>query len=174
MALGIPAIAWIENFALVFVVIAAAVLAILAMFWWASARVARAARARDLRRIAVPGHHMRPLHRASHHPLAGLHGRWTEVHVSQPVWSAWLTKPAVFRYPSAALRYHFAASASAFCMPILPSTTHIALFAQYGRTVPLTVVRSIRRRSFVGKSVRACDEQRLSQSRRSPTRQTCS
>jgi hypothetical protein len=34
MALGIPAIAWIENFALVFVVIAAAVLAIVAVFWW--------------------------------------------------------------------------------------------------------------------------------------------
>jgi len=34
MALGIPAIAWIENFALVFVVIVAAVLAIVAVFWW--------------------------------------------------------------------------------------------------------------------------------------------
>lgn len=34
MALGIPAIAWIENFALVFVVIAAAVLAIVVVFWW--------------------------------------------------------------------------------------------------------------------------------------------
>jgi len=32
MALGIPAIAWIENSA--FVVIAAAVLAIVAVFWW--------------------------------------------------------------------------------------------------------------------------------------------
>jgi hypothetical protein len=34
MALAIPAIAWIENFALVFVVIVAAVLAIVAVFWW--------------------------------------------------------------------------------------------------------------------------------------------
>jgi hypothetical protein len=34
MALGIPAIAWIEYSALIFVVIAAAVLAIVAVFWW--------------------------------------------------------------------------------------------------------------------------------------------
>jgi 2-haloacid dehalogenase len=45
---------------------------------------------------------------------------------------------------------------------------------QYGRTVPLTVVRSIRRRSVDGKSVRACEEQRLSHSRRSPKRHSCS
>ena len=35
--------------------------------------------------------------------------------------------------------------------------------AQYGRTVPCTVVRSIRRRWSDGKSSRACVEQRLSQ-----------
>ncbi len=34
MALGIPAIAWIENSALIFVLIAAGVLAIFAVFWW--------------------------------------------------------------------------------------------------------------------------------------------
>ena len=34
MALGIPAIAWIENSALMFVLIAAGVLAIIAVFWW--------------------------------------------------------------------------------------------------------------------------------------------
>ena len=34
MALGIPAIAWIENSALIFVLIAAAVLGIVAVFWW--------------------------------------------------------------------------------------------------------------------------------------------
>src|SRR5262245_8897059 len=34
MALGIPAIAWIEYSALIFVVIAAAILAIVAVFWW--------------------------------------------------------------------------------------------------------------------------------------------
>ena len=45
---------------------------------------------------------------------------------------------------------------------------------QYGRTLPSTVVRSISRRSVEGKSVRAWDEQRLSHSSRSPTRQTCS
>src|SRR5262249_26122660 len=44
--------------------------------------------------------------------------------------------------------------------------------AQYGRTVPFTVVRSISRRWSEGKSSRAWLEQRLSQTRRSPTRQT--
>lgn len=34
MALGIPAMAWIEYTALIFVVITAAVLAIVAVFWW--------------------------------------------------------------------------------------------------------------------------------------------
>jgi len=34
MALGIPAIAWIENSALIFVLIAAAVLGIAGIFWW--------------------------------------------------------------------------------------------------------------------------------------------
>jgi len=34
MALGIPAIAWIENSALIFVLIAAGVLGIVAVFWW--------------------------------------------------------------------------------------------------------------------------------------------
>jgi hypothetical protein len=34
MALGIPAIAWIENSALLFVLIAAGVLGIIAVFWW--------------------------------------------------------------------------------------------------------------------------------------------
>ena len=34
MALGIPAIAWIENSALIFVLIAAVVLGIVAVFWW--------------------------------------------------------------------------------------------------------------------------------------------
>jgi hypothetical protein len=43
-----------------------------------------------------------------------------------------------------------------------------------GRVVPFTVVRSISRRSVAGKSVRACEEQRLSHNSRSPTRQTCS
>jgi len=46
--------------------------------------------------------------------------------------------------------------------------------AQYGRTLPSTVVRNISLRSVDGKSVRACEEQRLSHSKRSPTRQTCS
>ena len=45
---------------------------------------------------------------------------------------------------------------------------------QAGRTLPLTVVRSISRRSVEGKSRRACDEQRLSHNNRSPTCQTCS
>jgi hypothetical protein len=34
MALGIPAIAWIENSALIFVLIAAGVLGVVAVFWW--------------------------------------------------------------------------------------------------------------------------------------------
>jgi hypothetical protein len=34
MALGIPAIAWIENSALIFVLIAAVVIAVAVMFWW--------------------------------------------------------------------------------------------------------------------------------------------
>jgi hypothetical protein len=34
MALGIPAIAWIENSALFFVLVSAAVLGIIAVFWW--------------------------------------------------------------------------------------------------------------------------------------------
>ncbi len=34
MALGIPAIAWIENSALIFVLIAAGVFGIVAVFWW--------------------------------------------------------------------------------------------------------------------------------------------
>jgi len=34
MALGIPAIAWIENSALIFALIAAAVLGVVAVFWW--------------------------------------------------------------------------------------------------------------------------------------------
>src|SRR5579862_6819249 len=34
MALGIPVIAWIENSALLFVLVAAGVLGILAVFWW--------------------------------------------------------------------------------------------------------------------------------------------
>ena len=34
MALGIPAIAWIENSALILVLIAAGVFGILAVFWW--------------------------------------------------------------------------------------------------------------------------------------------
>jgi hypothetical protein len=42
---------------------------------------------------------------------------------------------------------------------------------QHGRSVPLTVVRSINRRWSEGKSVRACIEHRLSQTSRSPTRQ---
>src|SRR3989442_337246 len=46
--------------------------------------------------------------------------------------------------------------------------------AQYGRLAPLTVVRHINRRCVEGKSVRAWEEQRLSQRRSSPTRQTCS
>jgi hypothetical protein len=44
--------------------------------------------------------------------------------------------------------------------------------AQYGRTVPLTVVRSISRRWSEGKSSRTWLEHRLSQTRRLPTRQT--
>jgi superfamily I DNA/RNA helicase len=43
---------------------------------------------------------------------------------------------------------------------------------QYGRTVPLTVVRNNSRRWSDGKSSRACIEQRLSHTMRSPTRQT--
>jgi len=46
--------------------------------------------------------------------------------------------------------------------------------AQYGRLAPFTVVRHINRRCAEGKSVRAWEEQRLSQRRRSPMRQTCS
>jgi hypothetical protein len=34
MALGIPAIAWIENSALIFVLVAAGVLGIVGVFWW--------------------------------------------------------------------------------------------------------------------------------------------
>lgn len=34
MALGIPAIAWIENSALIVVLVVAAVLEIIAVFWW--------------------------------------------------------------------------------------------------------------------------------------------
>jgi hypothetical protein len=34
MAFGIPAIAWIENSALIFVLIAAGVLGVVAVFWW--------------------------------------------------------------------------------------------------------------------------------------------
>jgi sensor domain CHASE-containing protein len=36
MALGIPAMAWIENSALLFVLIAAGILGIVAVFWWHS------------------------------------------------------------------------------------------------------------------------------------------
>jgi hypothetical protein len=34
MALGIPAIAWIENSALIFVLVAAGVLGVVGVFWW--------------------------------------------------------------------------------------------------------------------------------------------
>ena len=42
MALGIPAIAWIENSALIVVLIAAGVLGIVAVFWWPLAGQTRA------------------------------------------------------------------------------------------------------------------------------------
>jgi antitoxin HigA-1 len=83
-------------------------------------------------------------------------------------------EPAVAKAHQSAPRRLIALTRSLARLAGLRTSRRGAVAHQYGRAVPLTVVRSISRRSVDGKSVRACDEQRLSHSRRSPTRQTCS